>query len=135
MVANISGSSGDGGWALDFGTPVDGIGFWTTDTQFAGTVITFRDAMGQVLDTGELFWPHPFETVFQGWVSTETQIARVEVVNHPIDFITHDNLQYGFVPEPSAGLLLGLGALGLVRRRRSHGEPICSAASAGAGAA
>ena len=109
--------AGGGGWATEFASSIKGFGFWSYDVQFAGSSISIfnsantllgnYDLMGSGSGHGHYAWG------FNGFVSDNLDIKRVELSIVGTDAIWFDNFQHTPVPVPATVWLLGTGVAGL----------------------
>ena len=115
-------TGGGGGVAMVLGQPVQGIGFWYLDSEFAGNQVAVLDSAGQVLGNFELAVPHPAQWQFIGFVDSGNAIRRVEVAIGAADMVALDSLQISAaVPEPASAALLLAGIVMLASKVRLGG--------------
>ena len=111
------------GYAMTFtfsGAPVTAFGgnLYLTDQYFGAVSGT---AVVSLNDGTQVTLTNPYSTTFTGFTST-TPITSVTLTPDPGSTVnlygTVDNIICGaYIPEPSALVLLGLGAMALIRRR------------------
>ena len=115
-------SGGGGGFAVDFGTPLNGVAFWAGDVQFVGTIISLYDSsknlLGEydLLNDGSGYGPEIYG--FNGFISDNEDISRIELSIDSEDAVWFDNFQYNPVPIPSSIVLLFSGIMGLASLRK-----------------
>jgi hypothetical protein len=115
---------GGGGVRLTLDNGQQGLGFWYSDSQFAGNVVSVFDASNQKLGDFELIPGHPTEWQFIGFTSSAGDILRADIAMGSADRLTLDDFQIAAVPEPATwAMALGGGlALAALQRRRSARE-------------
>lgn len=126
MMRTVFNTGGGGGFEVQMGKPVPGIGMFLGDVQFPGSTLEAFDAGGQSLgmvDTFSILGDSPYEWKFLGVRSEGAGIAELEVVFAGNDFVTVDNLRVpnvAAVPLPAALplFLAGLAGLGAAARKR-----------------
>jgi hypothetical protein len=133
MFTVVPMNNGDGGWMADFAAPVNAVAFWSGDVESDGSLVYLFDSFNNVIGDYVLMTSGgghgPFLYGFNGFISTSSDIARVEVaISGPNliagDAVWFDNFQYSTpqtpVPEPTTIVLLGsgLGVIGLAAWRR-----------------
>lgn len=114
-------TGGGGGVTVDFGMPLQGVGFWYVDSEFAGNSVTVYGAANAALGSYPLAFPSPAAWQFIGFTSVGNNITRITVTIGDADMVALDSLQVAAaVPEPTslALMLAGLGWWGLVAQRR-----------------
>lgn len=116
---NLMGATVAGTSVFQFSTAVTRFGGWiNTVSPVGGGTAVFRDSNGTVIDTLS-FSNTPIEWTWVGWES-DIAISTIEMTGTagPGFGFQFDNLTLNYVPAPGAATLLGLGALGAIRRRR-----------------
>lgn len=95
-------------------------GYFTTNAQTAGGTIRFFDTSNVLISSQSLNVPLGGAWQWNGW-QYGAGIKRVEIIgaNSFPGFVMMDDLQYSAVPEPATMAALGLGALAMLRRRKS----------------
>ena len=113
-------TGGGGGVSVVFGAPLQGVGFWYLDSEFAGNSVTVFGAANAALGTYPLAFPAPAAWQFIGFTSAANDITRISVSIGDADMVALDSLQTAVVPEPTslAMMLAGLGWWGFVAQRR-----------------
>lgn len=114
-------TGGGGGVTVDFGLPLQGVGFWYLDSEFAGNSVTVYGAANAELGNYPLAFPAPAAWQFIGFTSAAKDITRITVTIGAADMVALDSLQVAAaVPEPTslAMMLAGLGWWGFVAQRR-----------------
>lgn len=113
-------TGGGGGVAVAFGTPLQGVGFWYLDSEFAGNSVTVYGAANAELGTYALAFPLPAVWQFIGFTSAAAGITRISVSIGDADMVALDSLQLAAVPEPASLTLMlaGLGWWGFSAQRR-----------------
>lgn len=113
-------TGGGGGVTVGFAAPLQGVGFWYVDSEFAGNSVTVYGAANADLGTYALAFPAPAAWRFIGFTSAAKDITRITVNIGAADMVALDSLQTAAVPEPAslAMLLAGLGCWGFVAQRR-----------------
>ena len=113
-------TGGGGGVAVAFGMPLQGVGFWYLDSEFAGNSVTVYGAANAELGTYPLEFPLPAVWQFIGFTSAAADIARITVSIGNADMVALDSLQLAAVPEPASLTLMlaGLGWWGFSAQRR-----------------
>ena len=113
-------TGGGGGVAVAFGLPLQGVGFWYLDSEFAGNSVTVYGAANAELATYPLAFPSPAMWQFIGFTSAAADITRISVTIGGADMVALDSLQLAAVPEPASLTLMlaGLGWWGFAAQRR-----------------
>ena len=113
-------TGGGGGVTVGFAAPLQGVGFWYVDSEFAGNSVTVYGAANADLGTYALAFPAPAAWQFIGFTSAANDITRITVTIGAADMVALDSLQTAAVPEPASltMLLAGLGCWGFVAQRR-----------------
>jgi hypothetical protein len=119
-------NAGGGGWAIDFHAPVKGFAFWAGDVQFLGSTICLLTSSHEEIDTFDILESGDghggFVYGFNGYISDNSDIARIELSINGTDAVWFDDVQYpATIPAPGAMLLggIGVGLVGWLRRRRT----------------
>jgi hypothetical protein len=110
---------GEGTLTVIFTSPVKSLGLMLADTEFSVRLQTF-DVLGNLIDTWT--WVDPNSMWASPSFASATPIRSLLVTDVGGDGLAMDGLSYEFAaPEPGTWILLaaGLGAFGLLRRRRS----------------
>ena len=113
-------TGGGGGVAMDFAAPMQGVGFWYIDSEFAGNGVAVFDTASGLLVNYEMAFPAPAAWQFVGFVSSSNDIGRIEVAIGAADMVALDSLRIAAVPEPASALLMVLGSLALVGVQRTR---------------
>lgn len=113
-------TGGGGGVVVDFGAPLQGVGFWYVDSEFAGNSVTVYGAANAELGSFPLAFPAPAAWQFIGFTSVGSGIRRISVSIGAADMVALDSLQVAAVPEPAslAMMLAGLGWVVVAAQRR-----------------
>lgn len=115
---------------IDFDGPVSQFGMGIFDPNFSGNVLRALGAQNQVLETiisptaeFTLGSPGGGHSTFAGFVRATADITRIELLHASGDVLGIDTVTFSTittpVPAPGAFALIGIGMLGLVRRRKN----------------
>lgn len=137
QVRTVPDTRGGGGLEAVFSQPTSAVGLFLGDVEFTGSTFSVLDTSGQSLGSLDLLaqlGSSPLEFKFLGVVSTDRDIARLQLAYAGNDYITLDNLEFApaqviAVPEPLSLTLFAVGLMmvtvGCVRSRptKLYAEP------------
>ncbi|MBI1333360.1 MAG: PEP-CTERM sorting domain-containing protein [Armatimonadetes bacterium] len=111
--------SGDQNGEILFASPVDSFGGYFALEASSPAFLQFFDSAGMQIGTDQQLMSATNVLQWQGWSST-VGISRIEIVSRD-NYLAMDDLQANTstVPEPASLAVLGLGAIALIRRRKS----------------
>ena len=116
------GSAGDP-LRWEFDTPAQKFGgYFTTNNGTNDATARFFSAENTLLGQLVVTAPANNQWVWNGWETDGVGIAAVEITGNAFNggFIMHDDMELISIPEPAALSLIGLGALAMLRRRRTR---------------
>lgn len=101
---------------LTFANPVSAFGGYFADVDYAPVSLTFFDGLGNQLGTSQSVEHGSNSMDWYGW-SSSAGIKTVLFTGGVAPVM--DDLQAQAVPEPASMVVMGLGVVGLLRKRRS----------------